>query len=133
MDAKSETIAQHFLPAGGNPWVPLSPETYVEVLWSSTLDGDVEKWKKAGYLCVGQSDILSKAVAQGPTQELAELARRAGASLVLFCIWPAKLKAVKRTQEGEIDLWGVLDDAPASFSSKSYAVTRAIFMAKGGA
>jgi len=79
---------------------------------------------------IGQSDALSKAAARGPTQELADLGRSVGADLVLFCIWPAKLRAAKRTQKGEIDLWAVMDDAPTSFSSRSYAVTRAVFMAK---
>lgn len=132
MEAVSETFAEHYLPARGKRRSPLLPAAHVEVLWSSTLDADVAKWRRAGYMRVGQADTLSKAAARGPTQELAELARSVGADLVLFCIWPAKLKAVKRTEQGEIDLWAVLDDAPASFSPRSYAVARAVFMAKAG-
>jgi hypothetical protein len=132
MEAVSETFAEHFLPTRGKRRSPLAPDTHIEVLWSSTLDDDVATWRKVGYTRVGQSDTLSKAAARGPTQELAELGRSVGAGLVLFCIWPAKLKAVKRTQEGEIDLWAVMADAPTSFSPRSYAVTRAIFMARPG-
>ena len=129
-DSAPESFAAHFIAIRGKRRGPLAQDSQVEVRWSSTLDLDLNKVKKEGYSKIGQSDVLSKASAPGPHGELTDLARGVGAELVLFCVWPAKLKSVTRGPKGDIDLWALIEDPPASFSPKSYAVTRALFLAR---
>ena len=101
----------------------------VQVRFSPTLDADLAKWQRTGYSCIGLSDVVSKAGTQALRQQLEDQALRVGARVVLFCIWPAKLKAVRRGIDGTIDLEAVVADPPAAFSSRSYAVARALFLA----
>lgn len=107
---------------------PTDPQP-VSVRFSPTLEADLEKSKKSGYVCLGFADTVSKAGEKGLSKTLEEQAVRVGAQLVLFCVWPTKLRSVRRDEYGEIDLDAVLGDPPASFSSKGYAVTRAFFLA----
>jgi hypothetical protein len=99
----------------------------ITVQFSPTLDADAAKWRRKGYSCIGLSDVVSKAGLQGLSHLLEAQAERVGAQAVLFCIWPAKLRSVRRDERGEIDLDAVVADSPASFSPRSYAVTRALF------
>jgi hypothetical protein len=101
----------------------------VQVAFSPTLDADLAKWQRSGYSCIGLSDVVSKAGTQGVSHQLEEQARRVGAQVVLFCVWPAKLKSVRRDANGTIDLEAVATDPPASFSPRGYAVARALFLA----
>jgi hypothetical protein len=100
----------------------------VKVAFSPTLDTDLAKWRRSGYSCIGTSDVVSKAGAQGFSRQLEEQALRVGAQVVLFCVWPAKLKSVRRDADGMIDLEAVVADPPAGFSPRGYAVTRALFL-----
>ncbi len=101
----------------------------VSVRFSPTLEADLVKSEKSGYVCLGLADIVSKADEMGLSKQLEEQAVRVGAQLVLFCVWPTKLRSVRRDERGEIDLEAVVADPPASFSPKGYAVTRAFFLA----
>ena len=101
-----------------------------QVVFSPTLDADLSKWERDGYSCVGLADTVSRAGEQGVSRRLQEQAARVGAVAVLFCVWPAKVRSVRREANGEIDLDAVVADPPASFSPKSYAVTRALFLGR---
>jgi hypothetical protein len=96
------------------------------------LDADLPKWWRRGYYSLGFSDVVGKAGELGFSSKLEEQAARVGAHAVLFCTWPAKLKAVERLPNGEIDLEALAADQPSSFSPKSYAVTRAFFLSQRG-
>ncbi|HZZ90912.1 MAG TPA: hypothetical protein VFE23_00010 [Usitatibacter sp.] len=101
-----------------------------ELIVSFDLDADLAKRRRQGYFSLGFSDVLARAGELGFSNLLEDQAARVGAQAVLFCIWPAKLKAVARLSNGEIDLEALAADQPSSFSSKSYAVTRAFFLAR---
>lgn len=105
------------------------PDQPVTVRFSPTLKADLVESKKSGYVCLGVADTVSKGGEMGVSMQLEEQAVRVGARLVLFCVWPAKLRSVCRDERGQIDIEAVAADPPAGFSSKSYAVTRAFFLA----
>ena len=101
-----------------------------EIIVSFDLDADLAKWRRKGYFSLGFSDVVGKAGELGLSTKLEDQAALVGAQAVLFCTWPAKLRAVERLPTGEIDLEAIAADQPASFSPKSYAVTRAFFLAR---
>ena len=119
----------HYVARRSRRTLAMPQDSHVEVLWSAVLEDELTKWKKAGFAILGLADVLAKANAPLPHEALEEQARSVGASLVLFCIWPAKLRSVQREKNGEIDLWRVVSDPPASFSPRSYSVARAMFLA----
>jgi hypothetical protein len=107
-----------------------SAATEIEIRFSVTLDDDMTALKRKNYSCIGTSDVCSRANEMGLSEQLRGAASQVGADVVLFCVWPAKLRSVRRLSTGEIDLDAVMGDQPASFSSKSYAVTGAVFFRK---
>ncbi len=120
---------EHYVARRSRRPLAIPHDSYIEVLWSTVLEDDLEQRKAAGFAILGLADVISKANAPLAEEKMAEQARSVGASLVLFCIWPAKLKSIRREKNGEIDLWGVVNDPPASFSPRSYSVVRAVFLA----
>ena len=127
----SNPFEEHYVAKSRRQYSPISIDRAqpVTVQFSSTLEADLAKWRRSGYICIGLSDSVSKAGQTGLSKQLEEQAMRVGAHVVLFCVWPAKLKSVRRDERGEIDLEAVATDPPASFSPRSYAVTRALFLA----
>ena len=113
-------------PVDGSPNLSTRPEIVV----SFDLEADLPKWRRRGYLSLGFADVVGKAGELGFSSKLEDQAARVGAHAVLFCTWPAKLKAVQRLQSGEIDLEALAEDQPSSFSPRSYAVTRAFFLSR---
>jgi hypothetical protein len=107
-----------------------SAATRPEIVVSFDLDADLAKWRRRGYFSIGFSDVLGKAGELGFSNKLEDQAARVGAQVILFCTWPAKLRVVERLPTGEIDLDALAADQPSSFSPKSYAVTRAFFLAR---
>lgn len=107
-----------------------SATTRLEIIVSVDLDADLAKWRRQGYFSLGFSDVVGKAGELGFSSKLEDQAARIGAQAVLFCTWPAKLRAVVRLPTGEIDLEAIAADQPSSFSPRSYAVTRAFFLAR---
>lgn len=101
-----------------------------QIVASFDLDADLAKWRRKGYFSLGFSDVLGRAREFGFSNRLEGQAARVGAQVVLFCTWPAKLKAVARLPNGKIDLEALAADQPCGFSPKSYAVTRAHFLAR---
>jgi hypothetical protein len=115
----------------------LAATASVDISISSTLDADSAALRKAGYIEVGLADTVSRGnseVVVDPRsslrEELLTLARTIGAEKVLFCIWPAKLRAIRRDERGLIDLWAVIDDLPARGSPRGFYVTRYMFFAR---
>lgn len=128
-DLETNPFATHFIASksqsgrsGGEK--PARPEIVV----SFDLDADLAKRRREGYVPLGFSDVLARAGELGLSALLEDQAGRVGADAVLFCTWPAKLKAVARLPSGEIDLEALAADQPSSFSPKSYCVTRAFFV-----
>jgi hypothetical protein len=126
-------FSTHFIPARrktGRGGKPGSPTARPEIIVSFDLDADLPKWQRQGYFSLGFSDVVGKAGELGFSGKLEDQAARVGAQAVLFCTWPAKLRAVERLPSGEIDLEALAADQPSSFSPKSYAVTRAYFLGR---
>jgi hypothetical protein len=111
----------------------LDANDQIEIRFSPTLEKDMAVLRRQGYSCIGTSDVLSRANDFGVSEQLRAAATHVGAEVVLFCVWPAKLRSVRRLSTGEIDLDAVMADQPASFSPTSYAVTGAVFFRKRGA
>ena len=131
-DGSGNPFTEHYVPrrrVAGRP----SHETIAsraDVLFSATLEADLAQWRRKGYSCIGTADVVDLAGNAGPVDQLQQQASNVGAELVLFCIWPAKLRSIQRRPNGEIDFDRVVADPPASFSPKSYAVTAAMFLAR---
>jgi len=102
----------------------------IQLIFSGTLEADLAKWRRKGFSRIGTADVLGRAGEFGFSERLKDQAVRVCAEVVLFCIYPAKLRSVRRLPSGEIDLEAVVADSPASFSDRSYAVTSAQFLAK---
>jgi len=120
----------NFIASRRNKGEPSTTTERPDIVVSFDLDADLAKWRRKSYVSLGFSDVVGKAGEMGFSSQLEEQAARVGAQAVLFCIWPAKLRAVKRLPTGEIDLEAIAEDQPSSFSPRSYGVTRAYFLAR---
>jgi hypothetical protein len=94
---------------------------------SKQLDHDVATNCEMGFEIVGWAEFYAKGN-HGVGAKASEQAASVGASLVLFGLWPAKLRAIKHLPDGSIDLAAVLADPPATLSPKGYFVTKAVFL-----
>jgi hypothetical protein len=111
------------------PTVPVShlgPVTYmvarVKCDYTKDLSGTVDKWEEVGFIKLGQSEVVSKNDDMGVSDGLSYTAAAVGASLVVFQITPAKLRAIRRNPDGSIDMDAVRADSPRSFNPSGYSV-----------
>lgn len=102
----------------------------IQLGMSDDLDAAVARWKRDGFVMLGWADAGGKNdVMMGYPDPMARVAAGVGASLVLFRITPAKLRAVRRTPDGRIDMDAVRADPPAGMLPRGYSVTQAVFLA----
>jgi len=107
---------------------PASTSTQdVQVLMARDLDREVSEQCDGGFEVIGQCEFVAKGFI-GVGAEARMQAEQVGATVVLFSLWPAKLRAVKRLGDGSIDLAAVIADPPASMSPKGHYVLRAAFL-----
>jgi hypothetical protein len=98
-----------------------------QVLMSKDLDHECEAWQGKQYVRVGTAEFVAKGN-HGVGAEARTQAGVCGATLVLFSLVPAKVRAVKRKPDGSINLAAVLADPPAGLSPRGHYVVRAVFM-----
>ena len=101
----------------------------VKVQLSRDLSTDLESMKNEGLFPVGTAEFLGRGN-MGVGLEARTQAAKEGASVVLFRLIPAKLKAIRRSLDGAIDLEAVLADPPASMSPRGYFVVQSFFLAR---
>ena len=101
----------------------------VKVQLSRDLITDLHAMKNKGLLPVGMAEFVGKGN-MGVGLEARTQAAKEGASVVLFRLTPAKLKAIRRSLDGAIDLAAVLADPPASMSPRGYFVVQSFFLAR---
>lgn len=121
-------FADHFKASQGIDTSPgLVQKQDIRVLMSTRLDQEVAQKREEGFELVGSVEFAAKGDC-GVAAEASDQAARVGASLVLFSIWPAKFRAIKRLPDGSIDLAAVLADPPAALTPKGYFVLKAAFL-----
>jgi hypothetical protein len=128
-----DLFAQHFQPLSHRGSVAITPADagLVQVQTSRDLDADVEKMKSEGFVPVGTAEFVARG-SLGLGREAGTEAVRVGATAVVFRLVPAKLGAIRKTQDGAIDLKAVLADPSASLSPRGYYVVQSVFLAKEG-
>lgn len=126
-----DLFAQHFQHLGHSVSVSSTPTdaSLVRVEMSRDLEADVEKMKSEGFVPMGKAEFVGRGNL-GLGHEARTQAARVGAAAVLFRLTPAKLKAIRKTQDGAIDLSAVLANPPASLSPRGYYVVQSVFLAK---
>ena len=123
-------FAEHFIAQAVAPDASKSPKVTAgeaQVLMSKNLDQECEEWQSKQYVRLGTAEFVAKGN-YGVGAEARAQAGVCGATLVLFSLVPAKLRAVKREPNGGINLAAVLADPPASLSPRGHYVVRAVFM-----
>lgn len=101
----------------------------VELHMSNDLRADLDRRRDSGFIPIGISEFVGRG-SMGVGFEARTQAAKVGASLVLFRLTPAKLRAVRRSPDGAIDMEAVLADPPAYMSHRGYFVVQAYFLTK---
>ncbi|MEO8023320.1 hypothetical protein [Polaromonas sp.] len=99
----------------------------VQVQMARDLDSEVSEYLERDQEVVGWCEFVGKGFL-GVGEEARAQAKQVGATMVLFSLWPAKLRAVKYRENGSIDLGSVVADPPAALSPKGHYVLRAAFL-----
>lgn len=122
-------FAEHFRPTPGVSARRATADSIGEaqVLMASDLEGEISEYCQRGHEVVGWCEFIGKG-SMGVGAEARCQAMQVGATVVLFGIWPAKLRAVKYREDGSIDLTSVVADPPAGMSPKGHYVLRAAFL-----
>jgi hypothetical protein len=111
----------------------LGPETHeaARILLDDTQDlqATAVQWESAGFSRLGSSDAVIKNNQMGFSDILAYTAYGVGATLVAFQITPAKLRRIRRLDDGRIDMDAVHADPPSQLSPGGSSVIRAVFFA----
>ena len=101
----------------------------VELQMSKDLSADLDRRRNSGFIPIGISEFVGRGNI-GVGFEARTQAARVGASLVLFRLTPAKLRAIRRGPDGTIDIASVLADPPAYMSPRGYFVVQSYFLTK---
>ena len=101
----------------------------VELQMSKDLPADLDRRRNSGFIPIGTSEFVGRGN-MGVGIEARTQAARVGASLVVFRLTPAKLRAIRRDPDGAIDMESVLADPPAYMSPRGYFVLQSYFLAK---
>jgi hypothetical protein len=124
-------FAEHYVPdrkrgaAGQSEIVALDRAEFV---YSQDLRADIKKWQRKGCYRIGSSEYVERGNRMGISHDARAHALAIGASVVVVESTPAKLRAIRRTAKGTIDMATVLADPPAVATPRGYYVVRAIFM-----
>lgn len=115
------------LPAANSHLLPETHEA-ARILLDDTQDlqATTAQWEQAGFVRVGCSDAVIKNNQMGFSHILAHTALAVGATLVAFQMTPAKLRSIRRLDDGRIDMNAV---QPAQLSPGGSSVIQAAFFA----
>lgn len=122
-------FAENFRPSPGVSALCAAADSIaeVQVLMARDLEGETSEYCERDHEVVGWCEFVGKGF-MGVGVEARHQAAQVGATVVLFGLWPAKLRAVKYREDGSIDLASVVADPPASLSPKGHYVLRAAFL-----
>jgi hypothetical protein len=112
----------------------LQPETCeaARILLDETRDdlqATVGKWEKAGFVRLGTADAVIRNDLMGYWHIIAYTAFAVGATLIIFQGTPAKLRKIRRLDDGHIDMDAVYADPPVQLSPRGSSVIQAVFLA----
>ena len=99
----------------------------VLVVMSKDLQNDVSAWEEKHFERIGMAEFAAKGDC-GVGAEARVQAQSVGATLVLFSIWPVKLKSIRKAADGSIDIASVVANPPAGLSPRGYYVLKAEFL-----
>jgi len=105
------------------------PVDAIQVLMCTDLEAEVSKYASQGFFPIGSAQFVGKGN-HGVSREAREQAAKVGAALVLFTLVPCKLRALRKTIDGKLDMQAVRADPPLGFSPKGYSVLTSTFLAK---
>jgi hypothetical protein len=133
MDSNLENpFSEHYIPEQSHV-LKLSPErlgaSKVQALFSKDISGDSVHWERQAHVRLGSCEFVEKGSRMGISYLAREQAASVGASIVLFQFTPAKVRAIRRGEDGRIDMSSVRADPPASLSPRGTYVVQAVFMA----
>jgi hypothetical protein len=100
----------------------------VQVLLCADLQAEVAKYLNQGFVQLGSAQFVGRGN-QGVSREARAQAAKVGATVVLFTLVPCKLRAVRKTADGHIDMQALRADPPVGFSPKGYSVLTSAFLA----
>jgi hypothetical protein len=123
-------FAEHYVSDMGLDVGDLSTNTMagdVQIAMTKDIARDQKLWEEKQYQRIGSVEFVAKGNLSVGVAARAQ-ASAVGATLVLFSLWPAKLKAIRRKDDGSIDIDAVIADPPASLSPRGYYVVRAAFL-----
>ena len=104
----------------------------VQVQMSRDLTADLERMKNSGQFLIGSAEFVGRGNL-GVGFEARRQAVKVGACCVLVRFTPTKIKSIRTTPAGAIDLGAVLTDPPVSMSPRGYFVVQSFFLAKAAA
>jgi hypothetical protein len=111
----------------GNEMTPLL-DSDVRTELCDDLDQECITWIKQGFQIIGRVDVSDRGNSQSPLTPAIALARRIGATVILFKLWPAKLRAIKRLDDDSIDLVPLLADPPSRIRPGGFYVIKTAFL-----
>jgi hypothetical protein len=107
---------------------PLSTECEIRVEMCSDPDQASKGWIEKEFKVIGRVDAVLRGNGEPPERPAVAQARRVGATVVLYNLWPVKLKAVKRLPDQSIKLASLLADPPKKLRPDGFYVVKAIFL-----
>jgi len=99
----------------------------IQVLISNDLQSDMRAWEEKHFERIDAVEFVAKG-SHGVGAEARTQAQSVGATLVLFSLWPAKLRSIRKAADGSIDIASVIADPPAGLSPRGYYVLQAVFL-----
>jgi hypothetical protein len=107
---------------------PLSTDCEIMLEMCTDPDQASRDWICKGFKVIGRVDAVLRGDGEPPERPAVAQARQVGATVVLYNLWPAKLKAVKRRPDESIDLATLLADPPTRIRSNGSYVVKAVFL-----
>jgi hypothetical protein len=93
------------------------------------LEASVAKWEAAGFVKLGASDAVIRNDLMPLSHIIAFTGFAVGATLIVFQLIPAKLRRIRRMNDGHIDMDMIRSDPPAQLSASGSSVMQAVFLA----
>ncbi len=108
--------------------IPLSADHDVRLEMASDPDEASKDWVSKGFKIIGWVDAVRRAYVELPDRQAIARAKQVGATVVLYNMWPAKLRAIKRLPDESIDLASLLADPPKKLRPDGFSVLKAVFL-----
>ncbi|WP_296952478.1 hypothetical protein [uncultured Massilia sp.] len=108
--------------------VPPSADHEIRIDMTSDPDRASKDWISKGFKIIGWVDAVCRGDGEPPERPAIARAKQVGATAVLYNLWPAKLRAIKRLPDKSIDLASLLADPPKKLRPNGFYVVKAIFL-----